>query len=251
MRGYRRTRRSPFPSRPLKRPASLKRRPSLFVRHKRWLTFIGALIVFATFVTKEAIQENLRDLNSSLENAQSVYDIERSQGEISDELKKFEFLVEAMGDFMDNPKNVENGDIDPDIRSDFISSRIDSAQNELLRDRDLALRIPDPKSYIIYIDQFHHTFETLAAQKPYDPETPPYDPKQTDFEHLPWNMKVSGEISLLQEMSGELIGLARNESEKSERRYELCKKLSYGLYTIGWGLALAGRLFGSAQADIV
>ena len=42
------------------------------VVHKRWLSFIGAVVVFATFVLKEGLRDNLKDLVGALENAQNA-----------------------------------------------------------------------------------------------------------------------------------------------------------------------------------
>src|SRR5690242_14835307 len=42
-------------------------------RHHRILTFAGAVIVFATFIVKDAIRERLRDLSESIKEAQTDY----------------------------------------------------------------------------------------------------------------------------------------------------------------------------------
>ena len=42
-------------------------------KHKRWFTFVGAFVVFATFVAKEVVRDNLKDVVSSFENVQTTF----------------------------------------------------------------------------------------------------------------------------------------------------------------------------------
>ena len=53
-----------------------KRRANRHYKHdrrSRFLTLLGSLIIFATFVVKEGISENLRDLVSSIDTAENLY----------------------------------------------------------------------------------------------------------------------------------------------------------------------------------
>lgn len=51
-----------------------KHRVSRFIRrHNRSLTFVGALIVFATFVVKEGFRDHLKGLVKQIDNATSVF----------------------------------------------------------------------------------------------------------------------------------------------------------------------------------
>ena len=56
-----------FPKRP--------RLKELLTQHRRLVTFIGALIVFVTFVVKDGLREQLKDLVSSIDSAESVFAI--------------------------------------------------------------------------------------------------------------------------------------------------------------------------------
>jgi hypothetical protein len=45
-----------------------------FVRnHNRLLTFIGAFIVFTTFIVKEAVRDNLKEYTDSIKIAQNMF----------------------------------------------------------------------------------------------------------------------------------------------------------------------------------
>lgn len=46
---------------------------NLFRQHSRVITFLGAVIVFATFVVKDGFRENLKNLTDSIDSAESVF----------------------------------------------------------------------------------------------------------------------------------------------------------------------------------
>jgi hypothetical protein len=58
----------------------------LLRRHAQVLTFVGALVVFATFIVREEVRENLKDLIASIDSAQSVFSTRRDVAVIADEL---------------------------------------------------------------------------------------------------------------------------------------------------------------------
>jgi hypothetical protein len=60
--------------------------PSFFKRHGKWVSFIGALIVFSTFVVKDAIRENLKNLVDSLASAENNFAIREDSALLSTEI---------------------------------------------------------------------------------------------------------------------------------------------------------------------
>jgi len=65
------------------RPASMARRVVNFAKvHRRVAAVTGALIVFLTFVVKDAVREQVKDLVDSLQSAEGVFEI-RAQHEVT------------------------------------------------------------------------------------------------------------------------------------------------------------------------
>src|SRR5579863_3610857 len=74
-----------------------------FRKHKRWLGFVGPLVVFMTFVVNEGIRENLKETLSSLSNERAKMDASDSVTDIrSDIAEVLETIVaheEHLGPF--------------------------------------------------------------------------------------------------------------------------------------------------------
>jgi hypothetical protein len=51
-------------------------------KHNRILTFVGALVVFLTFVIKEGLREHLKDLVEALGSAQNIFRIRNENAEM-------------------------------------------------------------------------------------------------------------------------------------------------------------------------
>src|SRR5437899_2825534 len=55
-------------------------------RHSKLLIFVGALIVFVTYLVKEGLRERLKDLVDSVDKAQSAFVAERENQQLSQRL---------------------------------------------------------------------------------------------------------------------------------------------------------------------
>jgi hypothetical protein len=72
-------------------------------RHSRLLIFVGALIVFVTFLVKEGLRERLKDLVDSIDTAQSVFVAERENQQMSQRLAEIYRISVVSYDNMHNP----------------------------------------------------------------------------------------------------------------------------------------------------
>lgn len=78
---------------------------ALLRKHNRVVTLVGALIVFATFVFKEALRENFKDLADSVERAEDSYDIRNEMKVTSDSLRAvLREETDAIRDLIKNPR---------------------------------------------------------------------------------------------------------------------------------------------------
>jgi hypothetical protein len=50
-------------------------RKAFYIRHDRFFTLLGSLIIFVTFVVKEGISDNLKDLVSSIQTAENMFSL--------------------------------------------------------------------------------------------------------------------------------------------------------------------------------
>jgi len=72
-------------------------------RHSRLLIFVGALIVFVTFLVKESLRERLKDLVDSIDTAQSVFVAEQENQQMSQGLAEIYRISVVSYDNMHNP----------------------------------------------------------------------------------------------------------------------------------------------------
>jgi hypothetical protein len=220
-------------------------------KHKRLISLIGALIVFLTFVTKDAIREHVKDTVDSLQSAEDVFDI-RSQHQnsvdmlnsISQHVDEIWKTTPGRAEYL---KNDPRSDLDYDIGE--IKTLILEAEANLgilgrLVERLPASELPVKKELSGVRGRYKTLNETYTKVSlgignrsiSEDDEDGWLVPLGTDSENL------------LADIGG-LSAKARDSCEAVKRRTEgelmVFTWVSYGLYAIGWFLTLFGRLFDS------
>jgi hypothetical protein len=244
-------------------PAKESRLKSFLLKHNRSLTFIGAFIVFTTFVVKEGIRENLKELKDSIGNAKNVFMIREDFYILHDRLKAIQLgmnvlsegqrTASADGDEGLSTRTViERGVVLKTITDDQVemASLLDNLQELMGK---VAVDAADLEGFRRRLDELMklHYDIMISLQKAHR-------------EFLEGAQKEDGgrgelgqiDVGLVRllEKDGELLfevepvvektlRSAVGEGEKKERFYKICTWASYLLYTIGWGLGLVGRVF--------
>ena len=67
-------------------------------KHKRWFTFVGAFVVFATFVAKEVVRDNLKDVVSAFENVQTTFALRDQNVRMTTMMTEIRTRVVALND---------------------------------------------------------------------------------------------------------------------------------------------------------
>ncbi|HEY7404197.1 MAG TPA: hypothetical protein VIB39_11790 [Candidatus Angelobacter sp.] len=62
-------------------------------RHNRLLTFVGALIIFVTFLVKEGLREELRDTEGNIERAMQVFSANIAVINVSNQVMVVEEMI--------------------------------------------------------------------------------------------------------------------------------------------------------------
>jgi hypothetical protein len=254
--------------------ASKTSRKAFLVR--RWLPFIGALTVFATFVIKDAMREHVKSLADSLDAAESVFILRSSNAATPSAFaaihehiegtarrmiaqiqhKKMQLVTtDVSGSFSmigmeyvgkeGIKANIENYlSIFGMMNSTFESNRRALENTSRLLDR-LNSGPNETKSKISELDgkllQFHDTADQLDV----------VPAKMTDTEWLAKMRTALGELlaksePTLSEIAGitnQVFAEAEVRRTTAERRYKLFTWCSYGLYLLGWSLGLLGSLY--------
>jgi hypothetical protein len=240
--------------------ALLPARPSKVSRflrkHNRLIAFVGAMLVFTTFIVREGFREDLRDFVDSLEAAQGIFVLQRENGVISGRLAEvYRWVSATYANVLSPPPggvpqlNLSNLELHYQDASDS-SLRV---EDELSAAGNLLKKAPHSKE----------EEQTLAKlQTRYDAVSKKFREYVLPGSAVPQSelMKPFNEIVLIERevwdiesnltrFTALLLKESLEAKEKYERYFRLATWLSYGLYSFGWALALVGKLYGPKAVD--
>lgn len=214
----------------IKKIRKRKARPSLLV-------FVGALVVFLTYVLKEGVAENYKNSVAVLEETQNVFGLR-------EEVKHLRALIlDAAGAAVSKRTAViqnvtwENEghqfvDDDLEAMSQFLT-RI-GANRELWNRLDVFKRdlLEQQRSDRELLDELNGT--NGRQQKTID------EIEAGLIAQVPINRRIDHEY---RQLKADLITTAREQRDRQEHYYEISKWAAMVFYTIGWGLGLVGKVY--------
>jgi hypothetical protein len=233
----------------------VKVRRTFLKRHHRIIIIIGAFIVFLTFVTKDAIRDQLKEETDSLQSAETLY---LSWIRNNDLLVSLDDIETRIGNLQESVEktSIPNATAKNRQTVEFVH-RINRVTKGL-RSLHTAL-----SPLIDKVPAYRQEYETLdkgliemeARQDEVSNEIQKSeDANRTEEEHIALlnrafkGMGTSDVYSKVNEFPPKLIATFFEKKERKEKLYKNCTWLSYILYTVGWGLALIGRLAGDGMA---
>jgi hypothetical protein len=232
--------------------------------HRRWFTFIGAIIVFVTFVAKEVLSDNLKDLVGALENAQTLFELRGDNSTIRNQILDVKVRISDMYDKVMTPApgseavrdigqnlNVifENDDqlrlIDPTLANlDELVGKLPAngerkeavmrCQTELQRAREASA-------------QAKAKIDTLGSGRKFQVHPPPFTNEEQGQLAAAIGAMAGAQRTVWQDVQDSTLKIfkeAREYKEEKELQYKHWTWASYGLYTLGWAFGLAGRFYG-------
>lgn len=235
-------------------------------RHGRLLSLVGALLVFVTFVAKEGIREHLKEVTDSIEGAENVF---LTQTGSSIESIPFADLARRMSVNQQNLQRhtgplVDKARPDYNIFADrFVNERLNLAWEAfqhvgtvVSNTSRLSSRLPERPTVIDERFGFitDSTAKLRASYKDFE--------DNMDAEHIPRGVTHAtmlmrrftqilelgtGSVILADHayaLANKVLEEADKARERAERRYRMWTWISYGLYSLGWGLAFTGTLYG-------
>jgi len=206
---------------------------TFYIRHDRFFTLLGSFLIFATFITKEAIGENLKDLVSRMDTAENLFVIREDLAFSLNNAKPWSPLLNG-----ENPTNEQKMD----------ASNLSQLQTEPLLEiaRQLAKSLPDEKTFSDRADEIESDLSDLPRLK----APPPGSPPQKDYDTAVNNL-YNASNDVFTRASGlrhEVFEQAKQLKQKREIRYGIAKWSSYFLFALGWGLTFYGQLSGKEEA---
>jgi hypothetical protein len=244
---------------------------AFFRRHNRLFSFVGALIVFTTFVVKEGVREQLKDVSDSLSEAQNQF-VLRNDGNVSARI--VESLQSQLTLFqMSTPKLRQRGATEEVLKlMDFetqgqtaLTASAWSSKRSIDNLAKLVEELPSRQSYETRIKDLnieikgYVTANTIGAAGEMLESAMDFF-MGTDEAHMKLKRKALVEkIAVRQKELNDGNWRIFNESQavatdvlhdadelrhKRKRCYTIWTWASYFLYSLGWSLGLVAKWYG-------
>jgi len=213
------------------------------------LTFVGALIVFSTFIVKDALKEQLRDFGDSIDKAESLYLVREDTMAILKELQPLQRQPYYNEEIQNPPQRLKRlGDF-----ADLVKRDHELNHMAVLKSEDLLTRLPesvrrqDESDLNSINEKYASDHATLREwDERYFKSGLSSRRVTTAQEDLIVGLElIGGEFEgITSTFTAKVLAQARQVEASNERRYEIATWASWFLYVLGWGLGLAGRLVG-------
>jgi hypothetical protein len=219
---------------------------ALFIRrHNQLLTLAGALIVFVTFLVKEGKRESLKDLGDSVDASQSAFMIRNDS--ISTPLQLATIEEEINYILLASPRgSMTEGSRFFMLRRPWALGEGEAVLSRISRSLDNARRLSEklPQRSELIEKRIHSLNNVIAEYQP-DPSPKKIGvrlySRQANFDPL-WGLAEQVDA-----LGNEILDDAEEVRVSTERSYAIYTWVSYGLYVLGWGLGLIGRLYGLTE----
>lgn len=239
--------------------SSVTQRFKTFVnRHSDAMTIVGALIVFVTFVVKEAIGDNLREYVQSLHEAQSVFVLRQDHSVLEREVRGLRQEVQALRPAVQQQDRQklqfvrESQDFEQSEK-DYIAAGgsfiallrlITDAPHNGTETRLLAIsqnmeRIDADAQKINSLFQSEGSF--LEKR---DMVEAKMLAQQVDEQLVPFGVETKNLLEVIDSFSKDQFKEVEKKTEELETLSATTAFVSYVLYVLGWTIALMGKVSG-------
>ncbi len=237
------------------------KRVKVFMKDPKHLfPLVGALVVFATFIVKEGIRDNLKDVVSAFENAQTTFALRDQNVRMTTMLTEIRTRVVALND-KSLPKvpvgvwrvsqayaGVEQTRETVELLGQSLETITPLAQ-KLPKDEKRDAELIECTKLLAQTRDDYLKTETVLKDILTRAQSSKRDLTKEDEQRA---ASVAGAYIAVEQQAA--VRIAALESgvlseapkyrEEQERRYAWWNNKSYWLYSIGWGLGLIGKIYG-------
>jgi hypothetical protein len=235
---------------------------------RRYITIVGSLIVLLTYFVRDEKREELRELITALQTAEDEEQLREDNERVTTMLREQGSQLNVM----QNAINARPQTLRPPTPDDLIQEHlgnyfyddvygrqdVEAIQSKLDRVRRIAKSLPNNRLYDSDIQRVESEIaenkDELAKLAVYVVNNQQIHPAAADRAYIAssdFMKKLSGvETGLYQadhnatRIVENAIGVASKTLEHDDAEVKKLNILSYFLFTIGWTLALADRIFG-------
>lgn len=206
------------------------------------MIILGASIIFLTFVAKDVLKDQLKELIDTIEQAKEHYTLASNMFEIQQQLVKMNYEVGAVRSEIssaptDNARRVANIDKILFKSVEIVETTFAVQQN--LRPVLAEVELPSDEDYRKKAEVYQRDLATLDLSKIFETHTSDFDALTSRLLSEAEDLKDAAD-----NYAGDVFAKAEEKQSKKQFFYKITAWTSYFLYLLGSGLALAGRLMG-------
>jgi hypothetical protein len=217
-------------------------------RHDRWLVILGGFLLITTFVVKEIVRENMKELKDSLAGAEQTFRVRAEFGSLHRELQ---VINSRLGSAQTSPSEpVKIPDNDTRVREE-----LEKLKERTRRIEEYMGTIDDLVQKMVLDTDDRKDYDKLQAQERLVVDSLQNIQNGTGVAEVKLPMIANGLNDAdkvekqLSEVMVDVLPVARAEEESRERRYQYVSWVSYGLFLIGSVFSLIGRIVGINGLD--
>jgi hypothetical protein len=229
-----------LPAKSTAQPSGLK---LLFQRHRQLVKYLGAVIVFATFVAKDGKRDTLKDLVASLETAENTFVLREENQFVESRISELERSFKEFSEESHKSK--------PD--TEWFEEKLNNALHQVQPDLvALAMRINNIERILEVAPNPQDEQDLRSLKKHVDETYDEWDHFYKAQDARPQSIlgvnelgtitaKLSLNLSLLE---GRVLDHARQRRGVEEGHYKLATWASWCFYGLGFVLGLIARIYG-------
>jgi len=237
--------------------------PRKSLRLNKFLTILGTLIVFLTFVVRDGLRDHVKDQLAAIQGAQADYWSEKYHEEEMEAIRRGKIKRRSADPVSKVPAAEQNDDpadsnptisevkaaADPylDKRTDLEVENADLLFDQMSDDREAQAARDQAYSEMKKLNQLRQNVELEFQFIPPDADQIPATPKQRELVDslvTQWDASDGAAKDYVEKA----ITHAESLQASRQHRYELFTKWSYVLYTVGAVVILAGKVI-EREAD--
>lgn len=238
-------------------------------RHSNTIVVVGALVIFATYITREELREDFRDISDSIRNARTNFSNHRDADTILyqiDYLSMIDNMIEQQVLTQQNPSTTYEQELTSvKTRILGVKAGAHSLQSDLDSVSRLLAYLPEEEITSTKIAELNKDIDTLIGQSDENTTSVGKDgppgrintgsDAQNYIQLLisdkldPLLDRIRGFSAREIKLQSDVIASAEEIQKSAEMRYELSNRASIVLFIIGWCLALVARLAGVGEIE--
>jgi hypothetical protein len=217
-------------------------------RHDRLLTYLGALIVFFTFIIKEGLGDSWQHVSEAIDTATYFYSLNAKVSDAEDSLSAL------VSDLKTGPlggvKELEDSDRVQQLTLLMLAETSRSATNIGI----LAQELPHPEEYKRKLAEIKHQASSLESDIYLQQDKELFQASDKDISARDRILLVSQDKTRFQKtlslrsankaLVTEILIKAEDWRAMNARRSKRAWWISSSLFAIGWGLGLLGKVYG-------